>query len=66
MLGDFVACFLTYAQGLPHSLSNHGSGISSLAPRPMLGDCLDHSPTTAQGLRCSLLDLRMGTTSITL
>ena len=26
------------------------SGTSSLAPRPVLGDCLDHSPTTARGL----------------
>ena len=35
---------------LPRPLSDHGSGTSSLAPRPMLGDCLDHSPTTARGL----------------
>ena len=27
----------------------------------MLGDCLDHSPTTAWGLRRSFLDLRTGT-----
>ena len=32
----------------------------------MLGDCLDHSPTTAPGLRRSLLDLRTGIASITL
>ena len=38
------------ARGLPRSLSDHGSGTSSLAPRPVLGDCLDHSPTTARGL----------------
>jgi len=38
------------ARGLPRSLSDHGSGTSSLAPRPMLRDCLDHSPTTARGL----------------
>ena len=38
------------ARGLPRSLSNHGSGTSSLAPRPVDGDCPDHSPTTVQGL----------------
>ena len=32
----------------------------------MLGDCLDHSPTTARGLRRSLLDLCSGTASTTL
>ena len=32
----------------------------------MLGDCLDHSPTTALGLRRSFLDLRTGTASTTL
>ena len=42
------------------------SGTSSLASRPMLGDCLDHSPTTARGLRRSLLDLCSGTASTTL
>ena len=42
------------------------SGTSSLAPRPMLGDYLDHSPTTAQGLCRWLLDLCLGTASITL
>jgi hypothetical protein len=31
-----------------------------------LGDFVDHSPTMARGLRCSLLDLRSGTASITL
>ena len=31
------------------------SGTSSLAPRPVLRDCLDHSSTTARGLRRSLL-----------
>ena len=41
------------------------SGTSSLASRPMLGDCLDHSPTTAWGLRRSLLDLCSGTASTT-
>jgi hypothetical protein len=66
MLGDFVARFSTYARGLPRSLSDHGSGTSSLAPRPTLGDCLDHSPTTAWGLRRSLLDLCSGTASTTL
>ena len=38
------------ARGLARPLSDHGSGTSSLAPRPVLGDCLDHSPTTARGL----------------
>ena len=66
MLEDFVARFSTYARGLPRSLSDHGSGTSSLAPQPMLGDCLDHSPTTARGLRRSLLDLCSGTASTTL
>jgi hypothetical protein len=61
MLGDFVARFLTYARGLPRSLSDHGSGTSSLAPRPTLGDCLDHSPTTARGLPRSLSDHGSGT-----
>ena len=42
------------------------SGTSSLAPRPVLGDCLDHSLTTARGLRRSLLDLCSGTASTTL
>ena len=42
------------------------SGTSSLAPRPVLGDCLDHSPTTTRGLRRSLLDLCSGTASTTL
>ena len=42
------------------------SGTSLLAPRPVLGDCLDHSPTTARGLRRSLLDLCSGTASTTL
>ena len=37
------------------------SGTSSLASRPTPGDCLDHSPTTAWGLRRLLLDLRSGT-----
>ena len=46
--------------------SDHVSGTSSVAPRPVLGDCLDHSPTTARGLRRSLLDLCSGTASITL
>ena len=32
----------------------------------MLGDCLDHSPTTARGLRRSLLDLCSGIASTTL
>jgi len=32
----------------------------------LLGDYLDHSPTTARGLRRSLLDLCSGTASITL
>ena len=49
-LGDFVGRSSTCARGLPRSLSDHGSGTSSLAPRPVLGDCLDHSPTTARGL----------------
>ena len=66
MLGDFVARFLTYARGLPLSLSDHSSGTSSLASRPTLGDCLDHSPTTARGLRRSLLDVCSGTASTTL
>jgi hypothetical protein len=67
-LGDFVACASTSAWGLPRSLSDHdlgtsslasrllsdhGLGISSLAPRPVLGDCLNHSPTTARGLYVS-------------
>ena len=55
-----------HARGLPRSLSDHGSGTSSLAPRPVLGDCLDHSPTTASGLRRAFLDLRTGTVSTTL
>ena len=38
------------ARGLLRSLSDHSSGTSSLAPRPVLGDCLDHSPTMARGL----------------
>ena len=46
--------------------SDHVSGTSSVAPRPVLGDCLDHSPTTARGLRRSLLDLCSGTASTTL
>ena len=46
--------------------SDHVSGTSSVAPRPVLGDCLDHSPTTARGLRRSLLNLCSGTASITL
>ena len=37
MLGDFVARSSTCARGLPRSLSDHGSGTSSLAPRPVLG-----------------------------
>ena len=32
----------------------------------VLGDCLDHSPTTARGLRRSLLDLWTGTAPTTL
>ena len=32
----------------------------------VLGDCFDHSPTTARGLRRSLLDLCSGTASTTL
>ena len=51
--GDFIARSSTCARGLPRSLSDHGSGTSSLAPRPVLGDCHDHSPTTAWGLRVS-------------
>ena len=66
MLGDFVSRPSTCARGLPRSLSDHGSGTSSLAPRPMLGDCLDHSPTIAWGLRRSLLDLCSGTAVTTL
>ena len=46
--------------------SDHVSGTSSVAPRPVLGDCLDHSLTTARGLRRSLLDLCSGTASTTL
>ena len=46
--------------------SDHVKGTSSVAPRPVLGDCLDHSPTTARGLRRSLLDLCSGTVSTTL
>ena len=42
------------------------SGTSPLAPRPVIGDCLDHSPTTAQGLRRSPLNLCSGTASTTL
>ena len=38
------------ARGLARPLFDHGSGTSLLAPRPVLGDCLDHSPTTARGL----------------
>ena len=66
MLGNFVTRLSTYARGLPRSLSDHGSGTLSLAPRPVLEDCLDHSLTTARGLRRSLLDLCSGTASITL
>ena len=40
----------SHARGLPRPLSDHGLGTSSLAPRPVLGDCLDHSPTTSRGL----------------
>ena len=42
------------------------SGTSSLAPRPVLGDCLDHSPTTALGLHRSFLNPRTGTALTTL
>ena len=66
MLGDFVARSSTYAQGLPHPLSDHRSGTSPLAPQPVLGDCLDNSLTTARGLCRSPLDLCSGTASTTL
>ena len=46
--------------------SDHVSRTSLVAPRPVLEDCLDHSPTTARGLRRSLLDLCSGTASTTL
>ena len=49
-LGDFVGRSSTCARGLPRSLSDHGSGTSSLAPRPMLGDCVARSSTYARGL----------------
>ena len=42
------------------------SGTLSLAPRPVLGDCLVHSPTTARGLRRSPRNLCSGTASTTL
>ena len=42
------------------------SGTSPLAPRPVIGDFLDHSPTTAQGLRRSPLNLCSGTALTTL
>ena len=61
MLGDFVARSSTCARGLPRPLSDHSSGTSLLAPRPVLEDCLDHSLTTARGLHRSLLDLCSGT-----
>ena len=49
-LGDFAARPSTCARGLSRQLSDHSSGISPLAPRPVLRDCLDHSLTTARGL----------------
>ena len=42
------------------------AGTSPLAPRPVIGDCLDHSPTIARGLRRSPLNLCSGTASTTL
>ena len=47
---DFAARPSTYARGLPRQLSDHSSWTLPLAPRPVFGDCLDHSPTTARGL----------------
>ena len=43
----------SHARGLPRPPSDHDSWTSSLAPRPVLGDCLDHSPTTVRGLSVS-------------
>jgi hypothetical protein len=40
--------------------------LRDISFRPRLGDFIDHPPTTAWGLRCSFLDLRSGTASITL
>ena len=42
------------------------SGTSPLAPQPVLGDCLDDSPTTACGLCRSPLNLCSGTSWTTL
>ena len=72
MLEDFVARFSTYARGLPRSLSDHGSGTSSLAPRPVLGtasitlrprlgDFVARSSTCARGLPRPLFDHGSGT-----
>lgn len=36
----------TPCSGTGAPLSDHNSGTSPLARRPVLGDCLDHSPTT--------------------
>ena len=66
MHGDFVARSSTCARGLPRPLSDHSSGTSSLAPRPVLRDCLIHSPTIARGLRCSPLNLCSRTALTTL
>jgi hypothetical protein len=66
MLGDFVARFSTYARGLSRSLSDHGSGTSSITLRPWLGDFVARSLTYARGLPRSLSDHGSGTLSITL
>ena len=49
-LGDFAFRPLPCDRGLPQRLSDHSSGTSPLAPQPVLGDCLDHSPTIARRL----------------
>ena len=63
---DSAACPSTCARGLPGRLSDHSSWTLPLAPQPVLGDCLDNSPTIARGLCRSPLDLCSETASTTL
>ena len=60
-LGDFVGRSSTCARGLPRSLSDHGSGTSSLTPRPWLRDFIARSSTCARGLPRPLSDHGSGT-----
>ena len=62
--GTFVGRSLTCARGLPRSLSDHGSGTSSLTPRPWLRDFVARSSTCARGLPRPLSDHSSGTSRL--